>query len=128
MRARLNQALLGVVGVAILAGSVAPLAGAAGGSAGRLSPLLHLAAYFMLAAALLLVFHDTPRGHVEAVAVAVLFGVGMELVQSMLPYRTAAVGDVLVNAVGASVVLLDHRVGLVHRVVAWEDRLIDRVV
>lgn len=127
MRRRVNQAVLLGVAATIVAGSVARFPGGPGGDAASLFPVLHVAAYFALAAALLLVFHDTPRGHVEAVTVAVAFGVAMEGVQLVVPHRTFAVSDMAVNAAGASLVLLDHHVDAVHRVVAWEDRLLARL-
>lgn len=128
MRRRLNRGLaIGIAGV-ILAGSIVPVPGGGGTGMVRLTMLGHLTAYFLLAGALLLVFHDTPRGHVEAVAAAVGFGIAMELVQLQVPTRTFAVADVLVNMLGASLVLLDHRKRAVTRVVRWEDRLLARLL
>ncbi|MDY6777255.1 MAG: VanZ family protein, partial [Candidatus Nanohaloarchaea archaeon] len=78
------------------------------------------------AGALLLVFNDTARGHGEAVLLAVLFGVVIEVLQGMVPYRSMAAVDVLFNTAGASLVLFDHHFDAVTRVVALEDRWIER--
>ncbi|MFB6143572.1 MAG: VanZ family protein [Halorientalis sp.] len=104
----------GVAAVAtlILAASVTRPTGAAGtlGPLGLvgLDAYLHAAAYATLALALGYALADS---RVERVAVVVAiaalgFGVGVELLQSALPYRTPSLSDVLANAVGAVAVAL----------------------
>lgn len=91
-----------------------------------LAPLLHATGYFLLAGALMLHFHDTGKGHVEAVATAAGLGLLLEAVQFYLPYRIFSPEDVIVNAAGASLVILDHRSRAVTEIVRIEDRLIER--
>jgi len=69
-----------------------------------LDKYLHALAYAALAGLLAYALADAP---VERVAVVVFvaavgFGVGIELVQSTLPYRTFSLRDVGANAVGAT--------------------------
>lgn len=93
---------------------------------GRFSfSFLHLAAYFGLSAAFLVYFHDTQKGHLEAVLAAGLFGLGIEILQYGIPYRAFTFQDVAVNFIGASIVLLDHRIKLVTEIVAVEDKILE---
>lgn len=125
MREKINQLLLAVLVVGITALSFVNPPQAASSSSGILSPVMHFTAYFLLAGALMLYFHDTTKGHVESFLIAAIFGLLMEIGQLHIPWRTFGWSDVLVNALGASVVFLDHRVGLVTWIVETEDRLIE---
>lgn len=127
MRDALNLALAGAVAAAIATLSLAPVEGAAAPAPAFLPYLAHLAAYFLLAGALLLYFHDTPHGHVEAVVVAALAGAAVELGQAGVPGRTASLLDAAVNLAGASMILLDHRSRAVTRIVTAEDRMLARL-
>lgn len=99
------------VGGAILAASVVRVPGEPSPTPGPigLTDPFHLVGYAALAVAVAVALpkHREPaRGiHVGAVAVAVatLFGVGIELVQAPIPWRSFAVADAAVNAVGAAV-------------------------
>lgn len=97
---------------AVLAATLAllPLGGGAPGGGGSLLALVpwdkvgHVVLYGVFAAALLLGTRrdrrfDRPAA--AALAVAVLFGAGVELVQSQLPWRSFEVLDGAANAVGA---------------------------
>ena len=71
----------------------------------------HLVAYFTFACSLAYATDhwDLPRRHHAAlvIALATLFGIVMEIAQAFLPHRSPfLVTDVLVNAIGASSVLL----------------------
>lgn len=129
MRQRLNLALVVGIATTIFYFSVRPIPAPTYDAGGLNAALVyHAAAYFVLAAALLLYFHDTPRGHVEAILTAALFGIAMESAQLFLPNRLFSPVDILVNGMGASIVLLDHRSRLVTTVIELEDRMIDRVI
>ncbi|MGZ0746741.1 VanZ family protein [Haloparvum sp. AD34] len=107
-RTRFRDWLLAIaVGVAILAASVvrvpdepSPTPGPVG-----LTDPFHLVGYAALAVAVALALSKqrelTRDGHVAAVAVATLFGVGVELVQAPIPWRSFAVADAAINAIGA---------------------------
>ncbi len=125
MRRRLNFALVVAITTTI---SVLSLVnpGEPGRGVSMLAPVLHAAGYFLLAGALMLHFHDTDKGHLEAVGTAAGLGLLLEAVQFYLPYRIFSPEDVIVNAAGASLVVLDHRSEAVTRVVRIEDRLIER--
>lgn len=47
-----------------------------------------------------------PAGDVLAAAVAVTVGVGLELAQALLPYRTAEVRDVVANMTGVGLAMI----------------------
>lgn len=87
--------------------------------------ILHFLAYFGLAGALLLYYHDTTVGHLEAVATAAGFGIGVELIQLQMPYRAFSTVDILLNTAGASVVLLDHQIDVVSRLIEFEENVIE---
>jgi len=127
MRQRVNAMIVGGIAILIAFYSIRPLPTTY--DTGAVIPpavLYHAAAYFVFASALLLYFHDTPRGHIEAILAAVMFGIVLESVQLFLPGRLFSLVDI--TALGASIIVLDHRSRLVTRVIATEDRLLDRVV
>lgn len=129
MRQRVNLVLVLAIAGVIAYFSVRPLPAASYSAGGlNIALLYHAFAYFALAGALLLYVHDTMKGHAEAVAAAVLFGAGLELVQGQLPGRYFAITDMLVNTAGASLVLLDHRVAAVSWIVEKEDALLEQVI
>jgi VanZ family protein len=87
---------------------------------------IHFVAYFVLSSAFILNFHDTERGHLEAMLSAGLVALGIEVVQAFLPYRSFSLIDFAVSFAGASLITLDHHIGLVTRFVEFEDRVIER--
>ena len=124
MRENLNRlGLLGLIAV-ITYGSLA--SGKSPVSAGGLP--IHFAAYFVLAAAFFVNFHDTRKGHIESILAAGLIALGIEILQLFLPYRTFSVTDFAVSFAGASVITLDHHLGLVTRFISFEDRIIEQLM
>lgn len=99
------------VGVAILVASVVRVPGDPSPTPGPvgLTDPFHLVGYAALAVAVAVVLseHREPTRSIHvagvAVAVATLFGVGIELVQASIPWRSFAVADAAINAVGAVV-------------------------
>jgi len=71
-----------------------------------LSTWLHGVAYAGLAVVLAYALHRSPRPKWQILpvvfALATAYGVGIELVQSTLAYRSFEMGDILVNAVAAA--------------------------
>lgn len=126
MREKFNLLLLAAVASTITYFSVVSIE--ASGAPGGTFSFLHLSAYFGLAAAFLLKFHDTDRGHLEAFLAAGMFGLAIEIIQYGIPYRAFTLQDVGINFLGASVVLLDQRVKLVTEIVAMEDRVLEAVI
>jgi len=121
MRRKLN--LLGLIGLCILIGfnSVSHFS-----KPGFLP--LHFLAYFGLASAFLVNFHDTRIGHFEEAAAAFIFGFLMEVVQLSVPYRYFSIRDIGMNFAGAALVFFEAKIPVVHKVVEWEDRLIEAVL
>ncbi|MFB6143991.1 MAG: VanZ family protein [Candidatus Nanohaloarchaea archaeon] len=128
MRQKINRLLLASVTLGIIALTLAPVSGSDVTQPSFLSPLLHFTGYFLLAGALMLEFHDTGKGRHEALAAAAVFGAAMELLQFHLPYRHFSLYDLAVNTLGASTVLLDHRLGFVTKTIRFEDRTIEKLV
>lgn len=121
----MNLTLVAAVTAVILWGSLRPTSVAPSTGTGSSALVLHVAAYFALAGALVLYFHDTGKGLLEAALTAVIFGLAIELVQSTMQSRFFSTVDIAANAAGASLVLLDHRVNLVTEIVELEDRAIE---
>lgn len=92
------------------------------------APVGHFLMYFSLAGSFLLYFHEKKHTHVDAVMLAVLTGLLFELLQSRIPYRTFSLVDAAVNTAGASLVLVERKLPVVHRVVEFEDRIIESVL
>lgn len=100
MNARARWTVVGVLGVLVLAASLAP-----GGGRALTGPLgiigldkwLHATAYAVLAAAVTFADGRATVG----VASAVAYGVLVELLQLGVPYRSASVLDAAANLVGA---------------------------
>ncbi|MDY6761910.1 MAG: VanZ family protein [Candidatus Nanohaloarchaea archaeon] len=127
MRDRINAVLFILVAGVILSLSLAKLPAAAPGApASGTYQFGHFFLYFLLAGALLLYFHETPRGRVEAVLAAGGFGLAIEIVQLLLPFRTFSPADIVVNFLGAALVLLDHESTAVRAIIRAEDRIIER--
>ncbi|MFB6100662.1 MAG: VanZ family protein [Candidatus Nanohalobium sp.] len=122
MRKKLN--LLGLIAVSafIAYKSLAPVP--AGKPATGFVPL-HFLAYAVLGGAFLINLHDRDRMYLEAFAAAFFFGFGIELIQGTLSYRFFGWNDVLMNFLGASVVLLDRPVNLIDHVVSFQDFVVD---
>jgi VanZ family protein len=121
MRKTLNRIGLFTLVALISYGSLA--SGSSPVSAGGLP--IHFVAYFVLSTAFLVNFHDTKRGHLEAILSAGLLALGIEAVQAFLPYRSYSMIDFAVSFAGASVITLDHHLTLVTKFVALEDELIE---
>ncbi len=92
------------------------------------APVGHFLMYFGLAGSFLLYFHDKKHTHIDAVILAVLTGLFFELLQSRIPYRTFSLVDAAVNTAGASLVLFEKHLPMVHRVVEFEDRIIESIL
>ncbi len=123
MRDYLNLGLIITVvcGIAFLStGNFSAPSGAA--------PVGHFLMYFTLAGSFLMYFQGKKHTHLDAVALAVLTGLFFELVQSQIPYRSFSLLDASVNGLGASLVLFERYVPVVHRVVSLEDRIIESVL
>ena len=86
---------------------------------------LHLTGYFLLAGAALINFHNTTKGHLEAIATAFIFGLLLELLQTQIPSRTFSIIDLAVNLTGASLILVETRFKTVHRFIELEDKIIE---
>lgn len=124
MGQKINLAAVGIITFLITYFSMIP---ASNNLRQGFSLLLHGVAYFALAGALLLYFEDTRLGHTEAIAFACFMGLGIEIFQYFLPFRTFALTDVAANSIGASVVALDHRNKVVEKVLRVENHLISRL-
>lgn len=126
MRQKLNLAIVISIFVSITYLSLRPVPSSLGNNVNF--SFLHILAYFFLAGALLVYFHDTEKGHLEAIMVAGIIGIGIELLQTQIPYRTYATLDVVSNLIGASLVFLDHRSRIVTRIIEMEDRFLERIL
>ena len=126
MRKKLNLLGLAAVISIVTYFSIRPLPGTSSGGASIIP--LHLIAYFVLAAAFLVNFHDTTKGHIEAVSVAFFFGLLLELMQLNLPSRYFSFHDIGMNLLGASIVLLDQRIGVLTEFVEVEERVIEKAL
>lgn len=122
MRETLNRlglfSLVALIAYGSLASGSSPVA------AGGLP--VHFFAYFVLASAFLVNFHDTRKGHLEAILAAGLVALGIEAVQAFVPYRTFSLIDFGVSFAGASLITLDHHLGLVTWFVEFEDDVLER--
>ncbi|QKG94181.1 hypothetical protein HPS36_13270 [Halorubrum salinarum] len=100
----------------VLVASVVPVPGSSGGGGSALGGVLdvlpagvgltdqfHLVGYAVLAALLVPVTRGNRFGPLLAAGGAVAFGLGIELVQAPIPWRSFALRDAAVNAVGAAV-------------------------
>lgn len=88
----------------------------------------HLTMYFLLAGTFLTYFHDKKHSHFDDVIIAGLAGLGMELLQSQLAYRSFNLFDILVNFVGAGLIILELKVPFVHKIVELEYQLLKKLV
>lgn len=124
MRQQLNYGLVAAAATVITWFSVQPLAGAPTAAGFSLYTILHVVAYFGLAAAILLAIIEVPHAVEKAILLSFLFGFAIELVQMGLPTRTFAARDILLNLGGAVILAVDRRLGLAEHVVAVQDRLL----
>lgn len=120
MREKINQ--LGLI-ITILTIGYGSLTAGTPVSAGGLP--LHFIAYFVLASAFLVNFHDTKRGHLEAMIASGTVALGLELIQFFLAFRTFSLIDFAVSFAGASLITLDHHLGTVTRFIELEDRILE---
>lgn len=99
---------MATIAASILVASVVRVPGNAPADPGlvTLTDPFHLVGYAALAFALVNALatrrHVSPALLVSAVALATLYGVGIEVVQAPLPWRSLAAVDAAVNAVGAA--------------------------
>lgn len=122
MRETLNRISLFTLITLITYGSLA--SGNSPVSAGGLP--IHFIAYFILSTAFLINFHDTKKGHMEAILSAGLLALGIEIIQAFIPYRSFSSIDFALSFAGASLIALDHQLGVVTKFVSFEDRIIER--
>jgi len=87
----------------------------------------HLLMYFGLATIFLLYFHYRKHDHIDAVALAGLTGLMFEFMQSGISYRTFSLLDAGANFLGASLVLADRRLPFIHRIISFEEQLIQKI-
>lgn len=131
MRNRLNLLATLSIATIILVLSVIriPGGGSAGGSVVSLATLFHLLAYLGLAAAILITAHERESiGPLQVFLLAAGFGLAMEVFQYTIPYRSFAVNDILLNAAGASFVLIDRESFISSRAIQLEDMMIETLV
>ena len=124
MRQKLNLGVVLAVGVFISYMSLRPVHITELSGPSPNGFFLHALAYFVFTAALMTYFHDSNRGYLEAVIIAVAFGFGIELIQMSLSYRYFGWGDSFANLIGASMIFLDTRLELIPKFVELEDRFI----
>ena len=91
------------------------------------SYIAHFGMYFSLAGALLIYFHDKEHTHLDAVFLAGMTGLFLELVQSQIGYRTFSLQDVAINFTGAGLILAEQKVPVVHQVVMVEDDFLKKI-
>ena len=120
MRERINQ--IGLIATIAVIGYGSLTAGTPV-SAGGLP--IHFIAYFFLASAFLVNFHDTKKGHLEAMIASGGIALGLEIFQAFLAFRTFSLIDFAVSFAGASVITLDHHMGAVTWFVEIEDRVLE---
>lgn len=120
MRERINQIGLATVISVIGYGS---LTAGTPVSAGGLP--IHFIAYFVLASAFLVNFHDTKKGHLEAMFASGAIALSLEVIQAFLSFRTFSMIDFAVSFAGASLITLDHHLGAVTWFVEIEDRVLE---
>lgn len=105
-----------VVALCILVASLVPVPSAGAVTSGALpagiglTTPFHLVGYAVLAALVARTTGGTRRGVLAAVATAAAFGLGVELVQAPVPWRSFAWADAGVNAVGAFVGAAVHSI------------------
>ncbi|MFB6245793.1 MAG: hypothetical protein ABEJ03_05610 [Candidatus Nanohaloarchaea archaeon] len=87
--------------------SMVPFGGGDGSPTGGSSALLHLTAYFGLAAGTSVCLEDGKGGRAEAFLAVTVFGAAMEVAQGQVPSRFFSYGDIAYNSAGASLVLAD---------------------
>jgi len=91
------------------------------------SYIAHFGMYFSLAGALLVYFHEKNHAHLDAVILAGMTGLFLELVQSQIGYRTFSFSDIAINFIGAGLILVEQRVPVVHQVVILEDNFLEKI-
>lgn len=127
MRSKLN--LLMVLAIALLIGytSLSYISPASTHAQGiDFSYIAHFAFYFLLAGSLLVYFHDSKLGHLEATSIAFSYGLILELIQLNLIYRSFSTLDIFLNGVGACLIFLDHDSKIISRVVSIEDQILEK--
>ncbi|MFO7794132.1 MAG: VanZ family protein [Candidatus Nanohaloarchaea archaeon] len=87
----------------------------------------HFMIYFFLSGAFMLYFHDKEHDHLDAVILAGLTGLFFELLQSQLAFRTFSYIDIIVNFLGASGLFLELKFPTVHKIVDYEDRMLENL-
>lgn len=91
------------------------------------SYIAHFGMYFSLAGALLVHFHEKDHSHLDAVLLAGMTGLFLELVQINIGYRTFSLYDSGINFIGAGLILVEQRVPVVRQVVMLEDDFLEKI-
>ncbi|MBI3312397.1 MAG: VanZ family protein [Candidatus Omnitrophica bacterium] len=111
--------LTGAYATVIAVGAVIPVPSKVGSAIGSLDKLLHLCEYLLLAWCTVRASRASGFPQAKTLTVAFLFPVGfgvfLEAVQGLLPYRSAELGDIVANTVGAG---LGVGIGLITRLKA----------
>lgn len=126
MRNKLNAGLAAGVILVISYYSLKP-GSAVNPSTGSMFPILHLLAYFGLAGAFLLNLNDRNRNYIIAIFSAFTFGLLMELMQTQITGRFFTYQDLVINLVGASIILTDSKLGLADYFIQLEGRFIEKI-
>lgn len=126
MRQKINFAAVGIFCGLITYFSVYQPGSTVRGYA-NLSTLAHILAYFGLSAVLMLHFHPTKHGIIESIVLASTVGLGVELIQFQLPYRSFSRSDVLFNTLGASLIVFDYQGFAADKIVALEDKILENI-
>lgn len=103
-----SVARVGLFALVLLIASVVPIPGAGSPSSGILGPtaIFHVVGYAILTWLLIAVTGRTARGVVLAALGATGYGAAIELLQLVVPWRSFAVLDILLNAIGAGLAVL----------------------
>jgi len=88
----------------ILYFSIVPLQGA--GAFGDKS--LHMFAFFVLTTLIYFSIHKNKCALPNAILVALVYGIMIEIIQSGIPGRVASLSDVMANIIGSAVVIAVH--------------------
>ena len=104
MRPVIRQTALAIYLAVVLIGTLAPLSGSAFDKVSAFDKLMHLAMFGGLAFLLMLSFNPPRRSNfLKAVVLASVLAGGVELVQGILPFRSAEWWDFVTGAAGTVV-------------------------
>ncbi len=104
MRPVIRQATLAIYLTVVLVGTLAPLSGSAFDKVSAFDKLVHLAMFGGMAFLLMLSFNPPRKENfLKAVVLASVLAGGVELVQGILPFRSAEWWDFVAGAAGTVV-------------------------